>query len=267
MTKIVLNIPWSMFHRKYQGKSFAAIGKELNRSKSCIKNIIDRYNETNSYKDRPRAGRPRISTANENPKINKTLVQALVSGLFDFASLEYTHGQKEFIKEISSKEINFDNNQINKNSKLEQDKLKKKLEECGQQKDKINLLNNRNNETIMSNATKKPARSTQFLTEFFAKDKKQVQVLIQKKLLTSIEKCDEIQIKLENLEQEINSFNGRKGDYCYSKINGSLDIILEELDNCERGDETVNYYRKSLINFTNKLGEKLESKCKKIQYF
>lgn len=31
-----------------QGKSFADIGRELNRSKSCIKRIIDRYNETNS---------------------------------------------------------------------------------------------------------------------------------------------------------------------------------------------------------------------------
>ncbi|CAF1122384.1 unnamed protein product, partial [Brachionus calyciflorus] len=40
------------------GKSFAAIGRELNRSKSCIKRIIDRYNETNSYIYRPRPGRP-----------------------------------------------------------------------------------------------------------------------------------------------------------------------------------------------------------------
>ncbi|CAF1116697.1 unnamed protein product, partial [Brachionus calyciflorus] len=40
-----------------QGKSFAAIGRELHRSKSCIKRIIDGYNETNSYKDRPRPGR------------------------------------------------------------------------------------------------------------------------------------------------------------------------------------------------------------------
>ncbi|CAF0813846.1 unnamed protein product [Brachionus calyciflorus] len=49
-----------------QGKSFAAIGKELNRSKSCIKRIFDRYNETNSYKDRPRTGRLRISTAKDD---------------------------------------------------------------------------------------------------------------------------------------------------------------------------------------------------------
>ncbi|CAF0718663.1 unnamed protein product [Brachionus calyciflorus] len=49
-----------------QGKSFAAIGRELNRSKSCIIRIIDRYNETNSYKDRPRPGRPRISTAKDD---------------------------------------------------------------------------------------------------------------------------------------------------------------------------------------------------------
>ena len=49
-----------------QGKSFAAIGRELNRSKSCIKRIIDRYNETNSHKDRPKPGRPRISTAKDD---------------------------------------------------------------------------------------------------------------------------------------------------------------------------------------------------------
>ncbi|CAF1145219.1 unnamed protein product, partial [Brachionus calyciflorus] len=49
-----------------QGKSFAAIGRELNRSKSCIKRIIDHYNETNPYKDRPRPGRPRISTAKDD---------------------------------------------------------------------------------------------------------------------------------------------------------------------------------------------------------
>ena len=49
-----------------QGKSFAAIGRELNRSKSCIKRIIDRYNKTNSYKDRPKPGRPRISTAKDD---------------------------------------------------------------------------------------------------------------------------------------------------------------------------------------------------------
>ncbi|CAF0873764.1 unnamed protein product [Brachionus calyciflorus] len=49
-----------------QGKSFAAIARELKRSKSCIKRNIDRYNETNSYKDRPRPGRPRISTAKDD---------------------------------------------------------------------------------------------------------------------------------------------------------------------------------------------------------
>ncbi|CAF0799162.1 unnamed protein product [Brachionus calyciflorus] len=49
-----------------QGKSFAAIGRELNRSKSCIKRNIDLYNETNSYNDRPRPGRPRISTAKDD---------------------------------------------------------------------------------------------------------------------------------------------------------------------------------------------------------
>lgn len=47
-------------HQK--GNSYSEIGNELNRSKSCIKTIIDRYNQTKSYDDRPRSGRPRIST-------------------------------------------------------------------------------------------------------------------------------------------------------------------------------------------------------------
>ena len=54
-----------------QGKSFSQIGNELNRTKSCIKTIIDRYNETKSYDDRPRSGRPKIST----PKDDRLLVR------------------------------------------------------------------------------------------------------------------------------------------------------------------------------------------------
>ena len=38
---------------RQQGKTLEAIGRELNRAVSCIKGIIDRYNETNSYQDRP----------------------------------------------------------------------------------------------------------------------------------------------------------------------------------------------------------------------
>ena len=47
---------------RQQGKTLETIGRELNRAISCIKRIIDRYNETNTYQDRPRSGRPRIST-------------------------------------------------------------------------------------------------------------------------------------------------------------------------------------------------------------
>ena len=39
---------------RQQGKSFATIGRELNRAKSCIKRIVDRYNETNSNQDQIR---------------------------------------------------------------------------------------------------------------------------------------------------------------------------------------------------------------------
>ena len=56
---------------RQQGKSFADIGRELNRAKSCIKKIVDRFNETQSYEDRPRSGRPRIST----PKDDRNLVR------------------------------------------------------------------------------------------------------------------------------------------------------------------------------------------------
>ncbi|CAF0938671.1 unnamed protein product [Brachionus calyciflorus] len=49
-----------------QGKTLETFGKELNRAISCIKRIIERYNETNSYKDRPRSGRPRISTQKDD---------------------------------------------------------------------------------------------------------------------------------------------------------------------------------------------------------
>ncbi|CAF0715322.1 unnamed protein product [Brachionus calyciflorus] len=51
---------------RQQGKTVETIGRELNRAISCIKRIIDRYNETNSYKDRPRSGRPRISTQKDD---------------------------------------------------------------------------------------------------------------------------------------------------------------------------------------------------------
>ncbi|CAF0887952.1 unnamed protein product [Brachionus calyciflorus] len=42
------------------------MGKELNTAKSCIKRIVDRNNETNSYQDPPKSGRPRISTLKDD---------------------------------------------------------------------------------------------------------------------------------------------------------------------------------------------------------
>ncbi|CAF1087238.1 unnamed protein product [Brachionus calyciflorus] len=56
-----------------QGKTLETIGRELNRAISCIKRIIDRYNETNSYKDRPRSGRPRISTQKDDRNLIRLL--------------------------------------------------------------------------------------------------------------------------------------------------------------------------------------------------
>ncbi|CAF0980587.1 unnamed protein product, partial [Brachionus calyciflorus] len=55
-----------------KGKSYSEKGNELNRSKSCIKIIIDRYNETKSYDDRPRSGRPRISTEKDERQLLRT---------------------------------------------------------------------------------------------------------------------------------------------------------------------------------------------------
>ncbi|CAF1072304.1 unnamed protein product [Brachionus calyciflorus] len=46
-----------------QGKTLETIGRELNRAISCIKRINYRYDETNSYKDRPRSG---ISTQKDD---------------------------------------------------------------------------------------------------------------------------------------------------------------------------------------------------------
>ncbi|CAF0974193.1 unnamed protein product [Brachionus calyciflorus] len=54
-------------HQK--GKSYSEIGNELNKSKSCIKTIIDRYNKTKPYDDRPRSGRTRISTEKDERKL------------------------------------------------------------------------------------------------------------------------------------------------------------------------------------------------------
>ncbi|CAF0879995.1 unnamed protein product [Brachionus calyciflorus] len=51
---------------RQQGKTLENIGRELNRAFRCIKRIIDRYNETNSYKDRPRSVRRRISTQKDD---------------------------------------------------------------------------------------------------------------------------------------------------------------------------------------------------------
>ncbi|CAF0745274.1 unnamed protein product [Brachionus calyciflorus] len=47
---------------RQQGKTLETIERKLNRDMSCIKRIIERDNEINSYQDRPRSGRPRIST-------------------------------------------------------------------------------------------------------------------------------------------------------------------------------------------------------------
>ncbi|RNA28107.1 hypothetical protein BpHYR1_009817 [Brachionus plicatilis] len=51
-------------------KTISNKGNELERSKSCIKTIIDRYDQTNSYDDRPRSGRPEIPTKKNDPQLS-----------------------------------------------------------------------------------------------------------------------------------------------------------------------------------------------------
>ena len=72
------------------------------------------------------------------------------------------------------------------------------------------------------------------------------------------EKCTEISNELTSLENEIEHFVGRRNDKAYLKLEELLTRCLLRLDEIDRGDEKVNDLRKSLINFTHKLSDKLE---------
>ncbi|CAF0790077.1 unnamed protein product [Brachionus calyciflorus] len=119
--------------------------------------------------------------------------------------------------------------------------------------------------TTMSNAPNKQTGQTRPTPQFGAASKTpeapKPQGQPQKIVKTPKDKCDEIQIELENLEKDINAFNGKKSDRVYLMIDEFLTRCLIKLDDIEKGDETFNQYRKSLINFANRLADKLESKC------
>jgi len=75
---------------------------------------------------------------------------------------------------------------------------------------------------------------------------------------TPQEKCTDISNELISLEIEINNFVGKRDDRAYLKLEELLTRCLLKLDEIDRGDEKINDTRKSLINFTHKLSDKLE---------
>jgi hypothetical protein len=75
------------------------------------------------------------------------------------------------------------------------------------------------------------------------------------------EKCQNISDELNNLEKEVEKFDGKKGDKIYLKLEEFLTRCLLKLDEIERGDEQINQTRKRLINFANGLTDKLDLKA------
>jgi hypothetical protein len=78
---------------------------------------------------------------------------------------------------------------------------------------------------------------------------------------SSLEKCQDISIELNNLEKEILKFEGKKNDKLFLKLEELVTRCLLKLDEIERGDEQLNQLRKSLINFSHQLSDKLEVKA------
>ena len=75
---------------------------------------------------------------------------------------------------------------------------------------------------------------------------------------TPQEKCEDVQNELNELEKEVNEFNGKKNDKLYLKLEELLTRCLLRLDEIDRGDERINQMRKKLINFVHELTDKLE---------
>lgn len=81
------------------------------------------------------------------------------------------------------------------------------------------------------------------------------------KVKTPLERCEDIQNELEKLEKDVNEFSGRKTDRAYLLIEELLTRCLLKLDEVPKGEDTFNQFRKSLINYTHRLSDRLESKC------
>ncbi len=77
-----------------------------------------------------------------------------------------------------------------------------------------------------------------------------------------LERLEEISARLDELDKDVNSYkNGtNKKDKRFLQLEEYLTRCLLNLDEIERGDERINDQRKKLINFTQKIIEKLDAK-------
>jgi len=80
------------------------------------------------------------------------------------------------------------------------------------------------------------------------------------KLAVQEKKCQEISAELNRLAVEVDKFVGTTKDKEYLKLEELLTRCMLRLDEVERGeDQKLNDHRKSLINYTHQLSERLES--------
>jgi len=74
------------------------------------------------------------------------------------------------------------------------------------------------------------------------------------------EKLDEVCTKIVDIDRQVNEFTGKKGDKEYRVLDELLVRCLLQLDEIERGDDTINQQRRSLIHRTQAICDKLEAK-------
>ncbi len=78
---------------------------------------------------------------------------------------------------------------------------------------------------------------------------------------TAQEKCDDIQNELNNLERDVDNFDGKHGDRNFKKLDELLTRCLLKLDEIDRSDDKIKQLCKNLINSVHRLTEKLETKA------
>ena len=78
----------SIITLRTEGQSVWKIAKTLNVSPSAVTKTIKRYDETGSHEDRPRKGRPRVTSAAEdkftslrNHKLTAPQIRALMNAI------------------------------------------------------------------------------------------------------------------------------------------------------------------------------------------